>query len=98
MAITTSSPEKEVLVDPQAEKNAPGESGRNPAEMTTEMKKKKIKILVEVPASEVRHVMKYRTKPYKVDISDELITLYPEHRRYRPCVMKKHQGGTMKLN
>ncbi|KAM0895698.1 hypothetical protein ACQ4PT_023670 [Festuca glaucescens] len=160
MAITTSSPEKEVLVDPQAEKNAPGESGRNPAEMSTEMKKKKIKILVEVPASEVRHVMKYRTKPYKVDIPDELIRLYPEmaatmymmsvdtapvaesfdrwmlerkedfarqlkakgivtremevdedydeekdyaplhrgRRRYRPGVMKKHQGGSMKLN
>jgi hypothetical protein len=40
--------------------------------------KKKKKILREVPASEVREVMNYKPKPYKVEISDELIRCCPE--------------------
>nr|XP_051208829.1 uncharacterized protein LOC127326040 [Lolium perenne] len=154
MATTTSSSEKEVPVDPEVEKNASGET-----EMTTEIKKK-IKIVFEVPASEVRQVMNFKPKPYKVDIPDELIRRFPEmaatmymmsvdtapvaesfnrwmlerkedftrqlkakgivtreaevdedydekkdyaplhrgRRRHRPGVVKKHQGGTMKLN
>nr|XP_051205914.1 uncharacterized protein LOC127320874 [Lolium perenne]XP_051205915.1 uncharacterized protein LOC127320874 [Lolium perenne] len=72
MASTPSSSAKEVLVDPEVEKNASGET-----EMTTEIKKK-IKIVFEVPSSEVRQVMNFKPKPYKVDISDELIRRFPE--------------------
>jgi hypothetical protein len=45
---------------------------------TTPSTKKKKKILREVPASEVRQVMNYKRKPYKVDISDEMIRCCPE--------------------
>ncbi|CAM0957847.1 unnamed protein product [Alopecurus aequalis] len=42
------------------------------------MTKKKKKILREVPASEVRHVMNYKSEPYKANISDEMIKYFPE--------------------
>ncbi|KAK1692017.1 hypothetical protein QYE76_008714 [Lolium multiflorum] len=72
MATTTSSSEKEVLVDSQ------GESGRNPAEMKTEIKKKK-KVVVQVPDHDVKYVLAF--KPATIDglkVPDILIRKDPE--------------------
>ncbi|KAM3399836.1 hypothetical protein ACQJBY_004975 [Aegilops geniculata] len=78
MASMSSSFEKdEGPSDPQVQKVAPadpavgGEPAGNPAEpSTTEIKKKKKKVLIQVPDSDVKRVLSYKEKPIDTEVDD----------------------------